>query len=868
MREAPRLAVAAVLAAAALAAPPAAAKQKAPTGLSVLSSRADLVSGGDALVALDLPARAGRTAKVKVIARGHDFGKGFTRVGPRRLIGIVSGLRNGRNLITARLPDGWGAELTVTNHPNGGPVFSGPQVQPWRCQRTAKDRQCNEPPRYRFLYKPIAGRGLAPFDPRKPPADFDTTTTDQGVRVPFVVREETGYQDRDQYKILTLFQPGQDWTAAAPQPQWNRKVLITHGFGCGVSYGAGSAPLGDLPSLGDPAGAALARGFAVMSTALDHNQHNCNIVTQAESLLMAKERLTERYGEIRYTIGVGCSGGSVTTQQVANAYPGVYQGLVVSCTYPDTLSPGLQFAEYHLLRRYFENPGTWAPGVFWLPTQMAEVEGHLTPINAITADEGLFKSVTDPTYPCDGLTDAQRYHPAQNPGGARCTFWDYMINVFGPRPQSEWGPAERTVGRGFANLPLGGVGVQYGLKSFLQGELSTDQFLDVNAKIGGLDIDRRPIPQRVAGSDSAIAAAYRSGAINSTNNLDTTAIINHAGPEPGVAHDYRHSMWVRWRLEREHGSAANQVMWFGLVPGVGDLDWAQDGFVAMDRWLRAVERDKSSKSLAHKVAVDRPVDIRDRCTQLDLNPLCNLDIVQTIFSTPRAEAGGPREDDLLKCRLRALDRADYRSRLSDAQWERLKATFPTGVCDFSQTGVGEQDTVPWQTYQDSKGRVIYGGRAMPASPKARQFGCLAPRAAVGKRAIGRVRLGRTRRGLRGLPGPVTRGSRAWRWCTDARHRRQLRVVFGSKARSGKVGLVASTSPGHRYRGLRAGSRTSALRARLPRARRVAKGIYRAGPRSTRLIGVRAGKVRWIGVAGNSTIARPKRLRAYLRAAGL
>ena len=139
-----------------------------------------------------------------------------------------------------------------------------------------------------------------------------------------------------------------------------------------------------------------------MSTALDHNQHNCNIVTQAESLLMAKERLTERYGQIRYTIGIGCSGGSVTTQQVANAYPGVYQGLVVSCTYPDTLSPGLQFAEYHLLRKYFENPGGWAPGVVWLPTQMAEVEGHLTPINAIVADEGLFKSVSDPTYPCSG----------------------------------------------------------------------------------------------------------------------------------------------------------------------------------------------------------------------------------------------------------------------------------------------------------------------------------------------------------------------------------------------------------------------------------------------------------------------------------
>ena len=38
------------------------------------------------------------------------------------------------------------------------------------------------------------------------------TTTDEGVTVPYVVRVETGYQDRDQYKIATLFQPGDYFT--------------------------------------------------------------------------------------------------------------------------------------------------------------------------------------------------------------------------------------------------------------------------------------------------------------------------------------------------------------------------------------------------------------------------------------------------------------------------------------------------------------------------------------------------------------------------------------------------------------------------------------------------------------------------------
>jgi hypothetical protein len=84
--------------------------------------------------------------------------------------------------------------------------------------------------------------------------------------------------------------------------------------------------------------AALGRGFAVMSTALDNNGHDCNIAVQAESLMMAKERLVEQYGEIRYTIGTGCSGGSLVQQQISNAYPGIYQGLLTTCAYPDTFS--------------------------------------------------------------------------------------------------------------------------------------------------------------------------------------------------------------------------------------------------------------------------------------------------------------------------------------------------------------------------------------------------------------------------------------------------------------------------------------------------------------------------------------------------
>lgn len=62
--------------------------------------------------------------------------------------GLVTGLRLGANRLRAVAPDARGATLTVTNHPLGGPIFSGPQIQPWTCQAGATDKQCDQAPTY------------------------------------------------------------------------------------------------------------------------------------------------------------------------------------------------------------------------------------------------------------------------------------------------------------------------------------------------------------------------------------------------------------------------------------------------------------------------------------------------------------------------------------------------------------------------------------------------------------------------------------------------------------------------------------------------------------------------------------------------
>jgi hypothetical protein len=726
--------------------PPTDAAPRPALVVEVLSNRADLISGGDVLVAVRVP-HGVDPGDVRVTAGDRDVTARFAVRPDGRFEGLVTGLGLGRTVLRATAPHARPGRIAVVNHPNGGPVFSGPQTRYYRCQEGAVDDACNQPPTYDYLYKstdPLTP-DLQPYDPADPPDDVATATTDEGVEVPFVVRREQGFQDRDRYTILTLFRPGKPWRPWAPQRQWNHKLLVTHGGGCGASYAPGSAPTADfsgtlegVPVVTPSYVTALGRGFAVLSTALDNTGHNCSVAMNAESVMMAKERLVERYGTLRYTIGTGCSGGSIAQHTVANAYPGIYQGLITSCSYPDTFTAGAQFADYHLLRLYFEDPSRWGPGVAWLPTQMAQVEGHLSHLNAVVADEGLFKAALNPENACPGTVDpvagdpSTRYDADTNPGGVRCSVLDLLVNQLGRRPESVWTSQEKAVGHGFGGIPFSNDGVLYGLSALKAGTITTAQFVDLNSKLGGLDVDANPTPERITGDRASIANAYRTGLINEANHLDEVAMINHGGPDPGLAHDYAHAFWTQERLMADQGNTDNRVMWFGPTPLIGDANWANEALVDMDRWLAAVEADGSREPLAQKIAEDRPADVTDRCVVAQAADLCDvseLQALQTRLSTPRQEAGGPVANDNVACRLEPLDRADFSFLpvpFSDDEWATLEATFPHGVCDWSVPGIGQGPAQTWLRYDRPDGSPAYGGRNLPAVPARSATGVVSP----------------------------------------------------------------------------------------------------------------------------------------------
>ncbi|MDT7550459.1 MAG: hypothetical protein QOE84_2853 [Actinomycetota bacterium] len=673
--------------------------------IEVLSGRADLISGNDALVRVNVPSGV-RASDVRVLlprfddnpGSGLDITKQFHATKDGDLVGLVTELAQGEDSISAAAPGVRTVVLATRAHPTGGPVFSGPQIQPWTCGNGSKSPTCDQKPTYSYLYKSVAGGSLQAYNPDSPPNDVANTTTQNGTTVPFIVRKEVGYSDRDQYAIAVLWQPGKPWQPWAPQKQWNSKLVLTHGASCDTSYASGSAPDVLLED-------ALSRGFAVASHALDNAGHNCNIITQAESLIMVKERVIEELGPLRWTIGSGCSGGSLVQQQVANAYPGVYQGISPQCSFTDAWSSAQQYVDYTMLLRYFQDPSRWDPGTTWDPVSIGQVLGHPNVGNPVTFTTAI-PNASDPSRSCPGVDAAKVYDPKTNPKGVKCTLQDYMVNVFGKRSD------------GFANRAFGNTGIQYGLVGLRKGLITPQQFVDLNTNLGGLDINGDVSPKRNWPDLPGLQRVYTTGAANEANNLDKVAIIDLRGPDPGAFHDVYRTYSMRARLMRNFGTAANQVLWRGQVPLLGDTNYADEATVALDKWLTRVDADKRSTPLAAKIIQDKPGDVADRCTNGSGTDLPSEVCDETVaaYGTPRIAADAPLADDVLQCQLKPLRKDDYPVAFTADQWSRLSKVYAKGVCDYSKPGVDQRGATGWLTFQDAQGKVVYGGAPLGPPP--------------------------------------------------------------------------------------------------------------------------------------------------------
>src|SRR5439155_14926866 len=144
-----------------------------------------------------------------------------------------------------------------------------------------------------------------------------------------------------------LFDPTKAWTALAPQAQWNSKVVYTFG----ASTGQPRLQFRSEQNWADDS--ALSRGFMVVDNSLTDSLYNSNRILVAETLMMMKEYIVDHYGEIEYTLGNGCSGGSIQQNTAASTFPGLLDGIQPSCDFPDSITTGLEVNDCVLLVNFY-----------------------------------------------------------------------------------------------------------------------------------------------------------------------------------------------------------------------------------------------------------------------------------------------------------------------------------------------------------------------------------------------------------------------------------------------------------------------------------------------------------------------------------
>ncbi len=672
-----------------------------------LSSRSDMVTGGDVLIRIELP--EGMDPQAVIVERnGADVSEAFGASGDgEAILGLVAGLELGDNVIRVRSAEtpSHRAELRLTNHPAWGPVFAGPQEEPFFCTTHVFelvaggtmgppiDEHCSVGRRVDYVYRTTAGT-IEPLPSSGTlPEDLSFTTTTDGHRVPFIVRVETGTANRAIYEIAILHDP----RTSAPDPWgaglgWNGRLIYRFGGGCRPGwYQQGSRTAGVLDDV------QLSRGYAIASASLNVFANNCSELLAAETMMTVKERFIEVYGPPKFTIGWGSSGGSHQQFGIADNYPGLLDALVVGSSFPDMTS-GTVFkaSDSRLLEHYF---GQVALGRFTEEQQRA-VSGF--GVRASIPAMSVMARRSDPAGEfADVVPEEARYHPVSNRRGARSTIYDHTVNVYGRDPST-----------GFARRPLDNVGVQYGLGALNEGVIDVTQFLDLNEDIGGLDMDHIPQPERTVGGREAIEAAYRTGRIISGRALASVPIVDFRPyrdlDEGGDNHMKLHSFSLRERLVRENGHADNHVILvthagqrfgFGGYSSTETNDVLYGALEQLDRWLTSLVEDGSNDPLPERVVRARPTGFVDACWTEDGR---RIEEPQTYdgpgecgalypsFPVPALVAGAPLVDDIVKCQLKPLDPSDYEVHLTREEWERLGRIFPEGVCDWTKPGVGQQ----------------------------------------------------------------------------------------------------------------------------------------------------------------------------------
>ncbi|SET17775.1 hypothetical protein SAMN04487962_105113 [Marinobacter segnicrescens] len=750
--------------------------------LKVLSSAPDQVSGDDVLVQVlfkDRPIKSMPAVKSRL--RQLEFWLNGQPIEPEIRAGrdghevLVSGLIEGDNQLELHhRRQGPLASVELTAHPITGPIFSGPQQYPFVCTVTTElgkqplvdtdgdtgfpvldesgsqvglSKDCSIEPYVTFIYRTTDG-GWAPLpDDGSRPADMATTTLTDGRTVDFIVRQERGTINRFIYSFATLAQPGDEpWEASTGN--WNGRLLFHFEGGVAIGHSQGRISGRSLePEV-------LKKGYAVIYSTGTRTSSHYNLQVGGETALMVKEHFIKRFGVPDYTVAIGGSGGGIQQYVYSQNHPDLLDGGVPQYSYPDMITQVIHIGDCELLEHYMDvtdgdNPKWWnTSNRSWL-VGLNATDNYLDPFadakralgygtapgmtECIPAWRGLTALVLNPNY-----GQARNQELMQPPGvmnDVQWTHYDDARNIYGLDENGN----PRTV--------YDNVGVQYGLNALVEGNITTAEFLKLNARIGGWkhpnDMVQEGFPYlgdftpanfdpwsrrnmmlspdgvtpapRTEADIEAINAAYTSGLVFDGELNMPVIDWRHYLEEVLDMHNSHQSFSARQRIINRMGDAGNQVIWFTDTrptdlsdPSEPEpLEEYNQTWMALEvlhDWITNIQQNPD-----RSIAENRPAEAVDACFNTDGSLIEAGDDVwngilddnaagecteqfQT-YTTSRIEAGGPIEGSIFKCSLKPVSEALADGTYGDVSFsageiERLEEIYPQGVCDYQAPDQG------------------------------------------------------------------------------------------------------------------------------------------------------------------------------------
>jgi hypothetical protein len=680
--------------------------------ISILSSSPDMVSGGDALVRVDVPSSI-ELDQATVELNGAEITAAFApHPEDHALVGLVDGLVLGKNVLRAKA-ENKKAKLSVTNHPITGPIFSGPHQQPFVCKTEGAglgqplvdnqdqigfpvfdadenvigwSKNCSVETRVDYVYRTTGGQ-FKPLPPGPPPADLAQTTTLDGSTVDYVVRWERGTINRFIYSLAMLAPLGED-PEEPDHSAWNGRLVLSFQGGVGIGHSQGSSSTSAMLRHD-----VLSLGYAVANSTANRTGVHYNLQVGGETTLMVKERFIERHGVPYYTVSIGGSGGAIQQYVYGQNHPGLIDAAIPQASYPDMVTQTIHIGDCELLEFYMDvtdgaNPKwqnwenrTWLEGLNASNTVFNPYTGSLGSSECINGWRGLSPLALNPHYGSAG-SGQELMQPPGVMDQVQWTHFDDLRNIYG------------VDGQGYPRVTGDNVGVQYGLQALLDGNITPAEFLHLNANIGSWK-QTKDLVQEGCPFIWPLCAYPSQWDPWSSRNMNLS-------PDGGVTPAPR----GEGSIEAMNAAYESGMVFDGKldidVPAAVDLTAA--AFQVIDEWMENIEANPDKS-----VAENKPADAVDRCFDNLGNEIARGDDAWDgilnddppgqctqqfpIYSTSRIVAGGPLKGGIYKCQLqpvtRAINNGIYGSWNPNTQErKRLQEIFPTGVCDYTLPDAG------------------------------------------------------------------------------------------------------------------------------------------------------------------------------------